>query len=63
MELLSENNMTFSCNTNLILATDEKMQELKKVGLEHCLTSIPSIKEEENDEIMQSKGSLKKIMG
>ena len=62
MELLSENNMTFSCNTNLILATDEKMQELKKVGLEHCLTSIPSIKEEENDEIMQSKGSLKKII-
>ena len=62
MKLLAENNMTFSCNTNLILATDEKMKELRNYGLEHVLTSIPSINEGENDEIMQSKGSLKKII-
>ena len=38
------------------------MKELRELGLEHCLTSIPSIDEAENDEIMQSKGSLKKII-
>ncbi len=62
MKLLKTNNMTYSCNTNLILANDEKMKELRELGLEHCLTSIPSIDEVENDEIMQSKGSLKKIV-
>ena len=30
--------------------------------MEHCLTSIPSIDANENDEIMQSKGSLDKII-
>ena len=62
MKLLKINNMTYSCNTNLILANDEKMKELRELGLEHCLTSIPSIDEKENDEIMQSKGSLNKII-
>ena len=62
MKILNEQKMTFSCNTNLILADDKKMKELKDLGLEHCLTSIPSIDETENDEIMQSKGSLKKII-
>tara|TARA_B100000989_G_C19519442_1_gene463390 strand:+ start:787 stop:2199 length:1413 start_codon:yes stop_codon:yes gene_type:complete len=62
MKILNKYKMTFSCNTNLIIADDEKMRELKDLGLEHCLTSIPSIDEKENDEIMQSKGSLKKIL-
>lgn len=62
MKILNKYKMTFSCNTNLIIANDEKMKELKDLGLEHCLTSIPSIDEKENDEIMQSKGSLKKIL-
>ena len=62
MSVLKKNNITFSCNTNLILADDDKMKILREHGLEHCLTSIPSIDEKENDEIMQSKGSLKKII-
>ena len=62
MEILNEYKMTFSCNTNLIIADDEKMKQLADLGLEHCLTSIPSIDPDENDEIMQSKGSLKKII-
>lgn len=62
LKLLNDNNITHSCNTNLILADDKKMSELSKLGLEHCLTSIPSIDEKENDDIMQSKGSLKKIL-
>ena len=39
------------------------MSELRALGLEHCLTSIPSIDPNENDEIMQSKGSLEKMYG
>ena len=62
MRLLNENNITFSCNTNLILANSVNTAILKELGLEHCLTSIPSIDPEENDEIMQSKGTLNKII-
>ncbi len=62
MMLLKEHKMTFSMNTNLILANDKNMSELRELGLEHCLTSIPSIDPDENDEIMQSKGTLKKIL-
>ena len=62
MKICNELNITFSCNTNLILADDKKMKELRDLGLEHCLTSIPSIDANENDEIMQSKGSLNKII-
>ena len=43
MKICNELNITFSCNTNLILADDKKMKELRDLGLEHCLTSIPSI--------------------
>ena len=38
-----------------ILADDKKIKKLVSLGLDHCLTSIPSIDEKENDEIMQSK--------
>ncbi len=62
MSILNEHNMTFSMNTNLILANEDNMSELRDLGLEHCLTSIPSIDPDENDEIMQSKGSLEKIL-
>jgi len=62
IKICNELDITFSCNTNLILADDKKMKELKNLGLEHCLTSIPSINAKENDEIMQSKGSLNKII-
>ena len=62
LKLLNEAKISFSCNTNLILADDEKMKKLASLGLDHCLTSIPSIDANENDEIMQSKNSLKKII-
>ena len=62
MSILNDQKMTFSMNTNLILANDNNMSELRELGLEHCLTSIPSIDPDENDEIMQSKGSLKKLL-
>ena len=59
---LKENNISISCNSNLILATKEKAQTLFDAGLDHILTSFPSIDKKENDYIMQSKDSLEKII-
>ena len=58
---LSNNNISVSCNSNLILATNEKAQILSEAGLDHILTSIPSTDPIVNDLIMQSKNSLQKI--
>ena len=52
---------SFSCNSNLMLTTDEKMKRLSSLGLDHILTSFPSINSKENDKIMQVKNSIKKI--
>ena len=59
---LRENNITVSCNSNLILATEEKARKLSDAGLDHILTSLPSLDPFQNDLIMQSKGSLRKII-
>jgi len=62
LKKLKENNISISCNSNLILATKEKAEALAKAGLDHILTSFPSIDKVENDYIMQSKNSLEKII-
>ncbi len=59
---LTKKNISVSCNSNLILADDAKAEILRKAGLDHILTSFPSIDKEENDYIMQSKNSLDKII-
>ena len=59
---LTEKSISVSCNSNLILADDEKAKALRKAGLDHILTSFPSIDKDENDYIMQSKNSLDKII-
>ena len=59
---LKEKNISISCNSNLILATKEKAKALSSAGLDHILTSFPSIDKKENDYIMQSKNSLDKII-
>ena len=59
---LTENDISVSCNSNLILADDEKAAKLREAGLDHILTSFPSIDKKENDYIMQSNNSLEKIM-
>ena len=61
LKKLSENNISVSCNSNLILCNDEKAKILSEAGLDHILTSFPSIDAKENDYIMQSKNSLSKI--
>ena len=52
---------SFSCNSNLMLTTPKKMKQLRDLGLDHILTSFPSIDKPENDRIMQVKDSVKKI--
>ena len=59
---LRDQNITVSCNSNLILADDEKAKLLNEAGLDHILTSFPSIDKVENDYIMQSKNSLERII-
>jgi len=52
---------SFSLNSNLMLTTDAKMKKLASLGLDHVLTSFPSIEANENDRIMQVKNSVDKI--
>ena len=59
---LRDQDITVSCNSNLILADENKAKILFESGLDHILTSFPSIDKKENDYIMQSKDSLNKII-
>jgi radical SAM protein with 4Fe4S-binding SPASM domain len=59
---LQENNISISCNSNLMLATDERCKRLSAVGLDHILTSLPSSDPVTNDYIMGQVGSFERIM-
>lgn len=59
---LTKNNISTSLNSNLMLATKEKMMELKKLGLDHVLTSWFSYFPTETDHITTYKGSYQKII-
>ena len=62
LEKLVQNNISTSLNSNLMLATEEKMQKLKDLGLDHVLTSWFSYFPTETDDITTYKGSYKKIV-
>ena len=62
LKKLKENNISVSCNSNLILCDDKKAKALREAGLDHILTSFPSLDPVVNDYIMQSKNSLNKII-
>lgn len=62
VKTLKENGFSVSCNSNLSLATPEKMEQLKKAGLPHVLTSLNSYKKETNDYLTTSPGSFEKII-
>jgi AdoMet-dependent heme synthase len=59
---LVERNISISCNSNLMLANDEKCRRLADVGLDHILTSLPSCDPATNDYIMGQVGSFERIM-
>ena len=47
---LRENNISFSCNSNLVLATEDKIKRLRDAGVDHILTSLNSFDPEIKDE-------------
>lgn len=57
-----EHNITFSCNSNLMLATEERIKRLMDVGLDHILTSLNSFRPEVNDYMVQHRGAFPKII-
>jgi radical SAM protein with 4Fe4S-binding SPASM domain len=62
VEKLQKNNISISFNSNLMLATEEKMLKLKSLGLGHVLTSWFSSEEKETDYITTYTGSHQKII-
>lgn len=54
--------LSVSCNSNLMLATPEKMKELREAGLPHVLTSLNSFMPTINDYIVSTPGAFEKIV-
>lgn len=54
--------MSVSCNSNLMLATPEKMRRLRELGLDHILTSWCSSDPAEMDYIMGMVGSYEQVV-
>lgn len=59
---LIENNISISCNSNLMLATEDKIKRLRDVGLDHILTSLNSYDPATNDAMVCSPGAFEKII-
>ncbi|MCX5815307.1 MAG: radical SAM protein [Proteobacteria bacterium] len=59
---LIDNNITISCNSNLTMATEEKIKRLRDIGLDHILTSLNSYDPELSDHIVNHKGAFEKIV-
>lgn len=62
LKRLQENDISLSCNSNLMLATPEKCARLAELGLDHILTSLPSCDPAVTDYIMHAPGSFERIM-
>ncbi|MFC1692050.1 radical SAM protein [Candidatus Latescibacterota bacterium] len=59
---LHESGVSTSVNSNLMLATGEKIQRLKDAGLDHVLSSLNSHIPEVNDDMFNQKGAFDKII-
>ena len=62
LQKLVSNKISVSLNSNLMLATPEKMSKLRDIGLDHALTSWFSYFPKETDFITTYKGSYQKIV-
>jgi len=62
IRLLIKNGLSVSCNSNLMAATKEKMDELKKAGLPHILTTLNSYRKDVNDLMVSTPGAYEKIL-
>ncbi len=61
LKRLHDNNISTSCNSNLMLATEDKVKRLRDCGLDHILTSLNSYDAETNDYMVNKKGALEII--
>lgn len=59
---LTEEGISTSVNSNLMLVTPEKIQKLKDVGWDHVLTSLASYDAATNDDLMNKEGTFNKII-
>lgn len=59
---LQEANISVSCNSHLMLATDDKIKRLVDVGVDHVLTSLHSHIAVVNDQIFNIIGAHEKIV-
>ncbi|MCP4613779.1 MAG: radical SAM protein [Planctomycetes bacterium] len=62
VDKLTKAGVGVSSDTNLMLATEDKMKKLYNSGLEHVLTSFNSYDEATNDFIVSLPGAQKKII-
>jgi radical SAM protein with 4Fe4S-binding SPASM domain len=59
---LTENNISTSINSNLMLATEKRMKRLFDAGLDHVLTSLNSYDPRINDYMVNQLGAFEKIV-
>jgi len=59
---LMRNNISVSCNSNLMLTTEDRIKRLATAGLEHILTSLPSGDPATCDHIMNQVGAFEKVV-
>jgi len=61
LKKMLDNDISVSCNSNLMLATDDKIKRLRDIGLDHILTSLNSHDSNTNDYLVNKKQAFKKI--
>ena len=59
---LLRNNISVSCNSNLMLTTEDRIKHLATAGLDHILTSLPSGDPATCDHIMNQVGAFEKVV-
>jgi len=59
---LSDSNISVSCNSHLMLATDDKIKRLVDVGVDHILTSLHSHISSVNDQVFNKIGAHEKVI-
>jgi len=61
IEELTKRNISLSVNSNLMLATDKRIQRLLELGLDHILTSLPSSDPTTTDYVMAQVGAFERV--
>jgi len=62
LKKLCDNNISVSVNSNLAIATEEKIKRLIDAGVDHILTSLNSFDPKINDYIVNKRGTFERII-